>query len=207
VTIVVFNTYSFKVPTFLCLKRWSIHPTMEQDLYLEELAAKIKQQRAKIQALELEAEEHRQSEERYRNERLAEEHRLRETEQKHLFYLREEQRHKDRQARDESAIQAHLCHKAAVEEQKAKDRQAQNEATRQAYLYRKAAEQEQKTRDRQAQEEADRRYKAAEQAQKIQDRLLQEDTERQRLQRAIDIDQRQAARNLVEDQYRLDRVE
>jgi hypothetical protein len=97
---------------------------MEQDLYLEELAAKIEQQRAKIRALQLEVEKRRQSEERYRNERLTrmaadcEEDRrqakLRETEQKEeLLYQQEEQRYRDRQARDKSAIQAYLCHKGA----------------------------------------------------------------------------------------------
>jgi hypothetical protein len=176
---------------------------MEQNLYLEELAAKIERQRAKVRALELEAEERRQSEKRYRNERVAKERRLRETERQQLFYQQEEQRHKDRQARDESTIQAHLRHKAAV----AKDRQAQNEAARQASLYREAAKQEQSTRDRQSQEEADRRCKAAKQAQKTQDRLLREDTERQKLQRAIDIDQRQVQRSLLKDQYYQERVQ
>jgi hypothetical protein len=42
---------------------------MEQDRYLAELAAKIVQQQAKIRALELEAEERRQSEELRREER------------------------------------------------------------------------------------------------------------------------------------------
>ena len=101
---------------------------MEQDLYLEELAAKIERQRAKIRALELEAEkrkqseERRQSEERYRNEQLAEDRRqakLRETAQKReLFYQQEEQRYKDRQAQEESAMQAHLRHKAIAPAQR-----------------------------------------------------------------------------------------
>jgi hypothetical protein len=132
---------------------------LEQDQYLGVLAAKIEQQQAQIRALELEAEEHRQFEGLYRPERLIkvvgekEYYRkqaklrkkldievrklakLRESERKRVLVLQQdEQRRKDKDARDKSAMQADLRHKAAEEVQKTRDRIQQEDACIQAHL-------------------------------------------------------------------------
>jgi hypothetical protein len=123
-----------------------MEPVLEQDQYLRGLAVKIEQQQAKIRALELEAEERRQSKELRQEEQfirvmydnsyhkkrdievrtLA---KLRESERKRVFVLQQdEQRRKDKEARAKSAMQAYLRHKAVEEVQKTRDRIQQEDA-------------------------------------------------------------------------------
>jgi len=98
-------------------------------------AAQIDRQRDKIRAVELAAQERREGKQLRVQERLAkaasekEEGRrrlvrlkeLQKKERQAFFYQQEEQRRRDRQARDESAMRAHLRHKAAEEARKAND--------------------------------------------------------------------------------------
>jgi predicted RNase H-like nuclease (RuvC/YqgF family) len=84
----------------------------------EGLAAKIERQRAKIVALEHEAEERRRREARQAEDRRVA--KVKEREQRQLLVRQqEEQRRRDGLSRDESAMQAHLRHKATEVARKA----------------------------------------------------------------------------------------
>jgi hypothetical protein len=202
----------------------------------ERLAAEIDRQRDKIRAFELAAQERRKGEQLRVQERLSRTASEREEERRQLvrlkelqkeerqafFYQQEEQRRRDRQARDESAMRAHLRHKAAEEARKANDeavrqgRLAETEQRRLTKLTEKEQrrvlelqQDEQRRKDRQVRDEsamrAHLRHKAAVEAQKAEEKLVREEAEGQRLRRAIAVDERQALRSLQEDHRRNDR--
>jgi hypothetical protein len=130
-----------------------------------------------------------------------------------LFHQQEEQRRRDRQARDESALQAHLRHKAAELARKAQHRAAKlRDAERRRELRRQ--QDEQRRVDRQRRDEsamqAHLRHKAAAEAQKQQDRQLREvasheEARTRTIQRAIRVDERRALQRLQDDHRRQDR--
>ncbi|KFZ17843.1 hypothetical protein V501_01527, partial [Pseudogymnoascus sp. VKM F-4519 (FW-2642)] len=203
----------------------------------DELAVRIEQQRAKIRVLELAADERRRSDQLRIQERSQKaECRSRDVrrqrvstavstaERRVLFYQQEEQRSKDRQARDDSAMQAFLRHEAAAKEEKEKREQdKREEKVREAEERRlakvKERELKQALRDKRDQQrriekerrdEADAQYGAAIEAKKRRDaeanRLLilreNELAEQQRVARLNLLEQRQLLARQQDDERR-----
>jgi Domain of unknown function (DUF6570) len=103
--------------------------------------------------------------------------RLRELERRQMLaYQHDEQRRKDRQARDESAMRAHLRHEAAAKAKKAQDAEHRRLAKLREAEQKRAREDEQRQRDKQRRDElamqAHLRHEADTQARRIQQKSL-----------------------------------
>lgn len=183
-----------------------------------DLAARIELQRAKIVALEREAEERRRREARQADDRrrAVEARRLakaRQREQRQqLLRQQEEQRRRDRDARVESAIQAHLQHKAADLARRAEDellyqrRLAAEEDRRRALFHQ---QEEQRRRDRQARDEsamrAHLRHEATELARKAREAGARRQPESYKSAKLREAERRRELRHQQDEERRLDR--
>ena len=153
-----------------------------------DLAARIVLQRAKIVALEREAEERRRREARQTDDRRREVDarrlaKVRQREQRQqLLRQQEEQRRRDRDGRDESVMQAHLQHKAADLARRAENellyqRRLSTEEDRRRALFHQ--QEEQRRRDRQARDESGMRAHLRHEATELERKARQAEARRQ----------------------------
>ncbi|KAH8800697.1 hypothetical protein F5884DRAFT_534125 [Xylogone sp. PMI_703] len=198
----------------------------------DELAVRIEQQRAKIRQLELAAEERRRSDQLRIQERSQKaESRSQDIRQQWLStvastteggvlsYQQDEQRSKDRQTRDESAMQAFLRDEAIAKEKKEKREKRDQEAEERRLAKVKERELKQTLRDQRDQQrrvERQRRDEAAaqdllrrkavmEEARRAQDAGDQRLLEQQKLARLAERERKQLLRDQQDQQRRLDR--